>query len=70
MSARRWNRRTRPAAQLRWRAQFPEELISLRTLELLDVDGLAGFLEPGGPLAQVFPGYEHREPQIEMLRRG
>ena len=54
--------------QMQRRVQFPEELIPITNTEPLDVDGLAGFLEPGGPLAQVFPGYEHREPQIEMLR--
>ncbi|MDW8318575.1 MAG: helicase C-terminal domain-containing protein, partial [Anaerolineae bacterium] len=35
--------------------------------EPLDVEALAAFLEPGGPLAQLFPGYEHRPPQVEML---
>jgi ATP-dependent DNA helicase DinG len=34
----------------------------------IDVDLLAAFLEPDGPLAQALPGYEHREPQVEMLR--
>lgn len=33
----------------------------------IDVDLLAAFLEPDGPLAQALPGYEHREPQVEML---
>ena len=55
-----------PLAQRR--GQYADELTPVENPEPLDVDGLAGFLEPGGPLAQVFPGYEHREPQIEMLR--
>ncbi|HEV8596861.1 MAG TPA: helicase C-terminal domain-containing protein [Candidatus Dormibacteraeota bacterium] len=28
---------------------------------------LAGLLGPGGPLADLLPGYEHREPQLQML---
>jgi ATP-dependent DNA helicase DinG len=36
--------------------------------EPLDVDELAALLEPGGALAQALPGYEHRPPQVEMLR--
>jgi DNA polymerase-3 subunit epsilon/ATP-dependent DNA helicase DinG len=35
---------------------------------MLDVDLLAAFLEPNGPLAAAFAGYEHREPQVAMLR--
>jgi len=36
--------------------------------EPIDVDLLTSFLQPGGPLAQALAGYEHREPQVEMLR--
>lgn len=36
--------------------------------EPLDVDELAALLEPGGALARALPGYEHRPPQVEMLR--
>lgn len=34
----------------------------------LDVDTLADFLAPGGPLTAIFPGYEHRPQQVDMLR--
>src|SRR5205807_6120238 len=30
-------------------------------------DALAAMLGPGGPLALALPGYEHREPQLQML---
>ncbi len=36
--------------------------------EPLDVDELAALLQPGGALARALPGYEHRAPQVEMLR--
>jgi DNA polymerase-3 subunit epsilon/ATP-dependent DNA helicase DinG len=54
-----------PAAN--WRPTG-EELAPVEQTEPLDVDTLAGFLEPGGPLATVFAGYEHRSPQVDMLR--
>lgn len=47
---------------------FEEELLPVEQPSPLDVDMLAAILEPGGPMAQVFPGYEHRPPQVEMLR--
>ena len=34
----------------------------------LDAEELASILEPGGPLARRFEGYEHRPQQITMLR--
>jgi len=34
----------------------------------LDAAALAGLFEPGGALAEQFPRYEKREPQIQMLR--
>jgi len=34
----------------------------------LDVGALAGMLEEGGLFNQHFPGFEHRPPQVEMLR--
>jgi DNA polymerase-3 subunit epsilon/ATP-dependent DNA helicase DinG len=34
----------------------------------LDVEALAGVLEPGGPFAGRFPSYEHRSQQVSMLR--
>ena len=50
------------------RSRFEEELTPAEETQPLDVDLLAAVLLPGGPLEQVFPGYEHREPQVEMLR--
>ncbi|MEA3337475.1 MAG: helicase C-terminal domain-containing protein [Chloroflexota bacterium] len=47
---------------------FPPELEPLEQPEPLDVDLLAAFLEPDGPLARTFPAYEHRAPQVDMLR--
>ncbi len=47
---------------------FGEELTPVEQPEPVDTDLLAAFLEPGGPLAAVFAGYEHRAPQVEMLR--
>jgi DNA polymerase III subunit epsilon len=32
-----------------------------------DPTALAGLLGPEGPLADLIPGYEHREPQLQML---
>lgn len=39
--------------------------------ELMPIDGdkLARLLEPGGVMSRKFAGYEHREPQINMLRK-
>ena len=34
----------------------------------LDIDRLAATIEADGELARYFPGYEHREQQVEMLR--
>ncbi len=34
----------------------------------LDPDELASLLEPGGPMAAAFEGYEHRPQQVTMLR--
>ncbi|MBI5876155.1 MAG: DEAD/DEAH box helicase family protein [Chloroflexi bacterium] len=37
--------------------------------EPLDADEIASLFEPGGALADQFPRYEKREPQIQMLRQ-
>jgi len=34
----------------------------------IDVEGVAQYLDKGGPLAQALPTYEHRPQQIHMLR--
>ena len=36
--------------------------------KLLDIERLAATIEAGGELARYFPGYEHREQQVDMLR--
>jgi DNA polymerase-3 subunit epsilon/ATP-dependent DNA helicase DinG len=33
-----------------------------------DAGQLAAMLEPGGVFSEIFPGYEHREQQVEMLQ--
>jgi DNA polymerase-3 subunit epsilon/ATP-dependent DNA helicase DinG len=48
--------------------RFDSPLTPVEQPAPIDVDLLAGFLEPDGPLAQALSGYEHREPQVEMLR--
>ncbi len=35
--------------------------------EPIDADTLAALLRPGGAFSQVFPGYEYRPPQVDML---
>jgi ATP-dependent DNA helicase DinG len=47
--------------------RFEPELTPAEQPAPIDVDLLTAFLEPAGPLAQMLPGYEHREPQVEML---
>lgn len=49
-------------------ASAVQELEPKEEPEPIDVDTLVAFLEPGGPLEAVFPNYEHRAPQVEMLR--
>ena len=34
----------------------------------LNIDALASMLEPGGGFSQAFDNFEHREPQVMMLR--
>jgi ATP-dependent DNA helicase DinG len=54
--------------EVRRRPRFDAELVPVEQPAPIGVDLLASFLEPDGPLAQALPGYEHREPQVEMLR--
>jgi DNA polymerase-3 subunit epsilon/ATP-dependent DNA helicase DinG len=44
-----------------------EPLLPRETFEPVDVAGLAAMLAPDGAVARIFPGYEHRPPQITML---
>lgn len=50
---------------------LPERGERLRRRETpieVDVDDIAGILEPGGKLSQKMPGYESRNSQVEMCR--
>jgi len=38
------------------------------TITPVDADELAAMISPGGPFERLFPGYEHRPQQVEMLR--
>lgn len=38
------------------------------TLHLLDVEALAGTLEPGGEFSRHIPGFEHRSQQVQVLK--
>ncbi len=67
LAARRWTERR----SVRPEATPPVVLSPLEPREHpqpLDVDALAAMLEPGGRFAQAFARYEHRPPQVEMLR--
>ncbi len=59
-----------PAAkpQLSTRARAGQALRPAETPRPLDLDELAALLEPGGPFAAGFPGYENRPQQVAMLR--
>ena len=53
----------------RWTdAGYDAALHPRRVPMALDVDALADLLAPGGRLAAIFPGYEHRPQQVDMLR--
>lgn len=45
-----------------------EPLRPAKGLTPIDIDALCALLEPDGPFARQFPGYEHRPQQIDMLR--
>ncbi len=45
-----------------------EPLKPARSCKRIDPATLVRYLEPGGLLAQKLPGYEYREPQVQMLR--
>ncbi|GAB4537470.1 MAG: helicase C-terminal domain-containing protein [Anaerolineae bacterium] len=56
---------------LLWGTEEEREAERLRpapTPRKLDIDELAGMLEAGGLFNQHFPGFEHRPPQVKMLR--
>lgn len=62
-----------PKPELRPWAEFPaprQDHAALRPSDErqpLDPETLAAILEPGGAMAQAFPGYEHRSQQVTML---
>ncbi|HLH73133.1 MAG TPA: exonuclease domain-containing protein, partial [Chloroflexota bacterium] len=45
-----------------------EALRPAKSLTPVDVDRLVDMLKPDGLFAQKLPGFEHREPQVEMVR--
>ncbi len=48
--------------------ELPEPLNPRRVAQSIDEDALAALLAPTGPAAAVFPGYEYRPQQVDMLR--
>jgi DNA polymerase-3 subunit epsilon/ATP-dependent DNA helicase DinG len=46
----------------------PEPLAPTGDATPLPVEAVAAALAPGAPFARRFPGFEHRPPQVEMLR--
>ncbi len=50
------------ASSARWETLEPEP-----TRQPIDIDALAELIEPGGVLAEAFPGYEYRPQQVDML---
>jgi DNA polymerase-3 subunit epsilon/ATP-dependent DNA helicase DinG len=67
LAARRWTER-RPVRPEPAPLLIPAPLEPQERPQPLDVDALAALLEPGGRFAQAFARYEHRPPQVEMLR--
>ncbi len=58
-----------PGQLLRPIGEEPGPVLHPRDVPLpLDIEELASTLEPGGPFAQRFQGYEHRTEQVSMLR--
>ncbi len=58
------------SSTLRRRAQLDAKPLKPReVVEPLDVDKVAQLLSDDGPFAKHFPGYEARQPQIDMLRK-
>ncbi|HVB97502.1 MAG TPA: helicase C-terminal domain-containing protein [Chloroflexota bacterium] len=49
-------------------ARGEEPVRPAKTLTPIDANHLVAMLEPGGLFAQKLPGFEHREPQVEMVR--
>ncbi len=67
LAARRWTER-RPVRPEPAPWVMPSPLEPKERPQPLDVDALAAMLEPDGRFAQAFARYEHRPPQVEMLR--
>jgi ATP-dependent DNA helicase DinG len=44
------------------------EPVTVKPLSPLDAEGLAGHLEAGGEFSRIYPGFEAREAQVEMLK--
>ncbi|NOX60817.1 MAG: DEAD/DEAH box helicase, partial [Chloroflexi bacterium] len=69
-AARRWGRGARAEKRKPVEPLFDrfQPLEPIKNPQPLDVDELVAMLEPGGRFAEHFPHYEHRPPQVEMLR--
>ncbi len=48
--------------------ELPEPLHPRHATQPVDEEALAALLAPAGPAATVFPGYEYRPQQVDMLR--
>jgi ATP-dependent DNA helicase DinG len=44
------------------------EPVEVKQLSVLDVEQLAGHLEAGGAFSRIYPGFEARDSQVDMLR--
>jgi len=44
------------------------EPVTVKPLSPLDAEGLAGHLEAGGAFSRIYPGFEARESQVQMLK--
>ena len=69
-AARQWGERGRPEKRKRVGPLFEqrEALEPLEHPEPLDVEALAAMLETGGEFDRIFANFEHRPPQVAMLR--
>jgi len=56
------------APSLKVTTESQEPLKAAPSVQPLDIDSLAAFLEPGGRLSKTFPDFEYRPQQIKMMR--
>jgi len=69
-AAERWSERARPEKSKQVGPLFErnEAIEPLDHPEPLDVEALTAMLEPGGEFDRIFDNFEHRSPQVAMLR--